>query len=394
MQMSSRRVVLRSATGRTATATAAAMLLLAFSIVAALSGTAWTSAANTVKQTVTRQQPAAKRQRERKLNVSPASAPANSSPAPQSGASAQEEDDDVVRVDASLTNVLLTAVDKDRRFVTTLKREDVRLLENGQPQEISLFERETNLPLSLALLLDASKSQERTLPDEQSAARDFVERVLRPAKDSMSVISFNAEPTSEQSLTDDRAKLRAAIDRVKIELPPDNPDCREVGEVPVEEDPRCWTGIWDAVWITVNEVLSQTPERTRRAIILLSDGEDTSSATKRQEAIDFAVRHNVVVYSIGIGEREYYGMNEGALRKVAEQTGGRAFFPESKLQLDAAFAQIEQELRAQYLISYTPANKQRDGTYRQLKIEIVNRELRKQKLRLLYRQGYYAKSRG
>jgi VWFA-related protein len=371
------------------TAATAATLLLAISFVAA-----WTAAANTAKQSVTRQQPAAKRQRERKLKVSPASAPASSSPAPRDGANAPDEDDDVVRVDTSLTNVLLTAVDKDRRFVTTLKREDVRLLENGQPQEISLFERETNLPLSLALLLDASKSQERTLPDEQSAARDFVERVLRPAKDSMTVISFNAEPTSEQSLTDDKAKLRAAIDRVKIELPPDNPECRNTGDVPVDEDPRCWTGIWDSLWITVNEVLSQTPERTRRAVILLSDGEDTSSATKRQEAIDFAVRHNVVVYSIGIGEREYYGMNEGALRKVAEQTGGRAFFPVSKPELDAAFAQIEQELRAQYLISYTPSNKQRDGSFRQLKIEIVNPELRKQKMRLLYRQGYYAKSRG
>ncbi|HVF50512.1 MAG TPA: VWA domain-containing protein [Pyrinomonadaceae bacterium] len=385
--MSLRRVSLRSTMRHTAAT--AATLLLAISFVAA-----WTAAANTAKQSVTRQQPAAKRQRERKLKVSPASAPASSSPAPRDGANAPDEDDDVVRVDTSLTNVLLTAVDKDRRFVTTLKREDVRLLENGQPQEISLFERETNLPLSLALLLDASKSQERTLPDEQSAARDFVERVLRPAKDSMTVISFNAEPTSEQSLTDDKAKLRAAIDRVKIELPPDNPECRNTGDVPVDEDPRCWTGIWDSLWITVNEVLSQTPERTRRAVILLSDGEDTSSATKRQEAIDFAVRHNVVVYSIGIGEREYYGMNEGALRKVAEQTGGRAFFPVSKPELDAAFAQIEQELRAQYLISYTPSNKQRDGSFRQLKIEIVNPELRKQKMRLLYRQGYYAKSRG
>jgi len=192
----------------------------------------------------------------------------------------------------------------------------------------------------------------------------------------------------QEELTNDLNKLRAAIERVTVELPMGDPRCQE--NVSPEREPKCWTGIWDALWVTVNEVLSQTPETSRRAIILLTDGEDTSSVTKRQEAIDFAVQNNVVIYSIGIGDPQEYKIDEGALRKVSEKTGGRAFFPENKAELDAAFAQIQQELRSQYLISYTPANRSRDGSFRQVKIEIINPELRNQKLRLLYRQGYYA----
>ena len=301
----------------------------------------------------------------------------------------------MVRVETDLTSILMTAVDKNRRYVTTLRQEDIRLLENGAPQQISLFQRETDLPLSLALLIDTSRSQERTLADEQSAARSFLDAVLRPGKDNASVVSFTGEPRSEQSLTDNTANLRAAVERVRVELPPDNPECDDdvASAIPVEQDPRCWTAIWDAAYSTVDEILSHTPERTRRAIILLSDGDDTGSRTKRQEAIDFAVKSNVVVYSIGIGDRELYDIDEGALRKVSEQTGGRAFFPRNRAELTDAFRLIEQELRSQYLVAYSPANKTRDGSFRRVQIEIVNPELRKQKLRLLYRQGYYASKR-
>ena len=123
----------------------------------------------------------------------------------------------------------------------------------------------------------------------------------------------------------------------------------------------------------------------------LTDGDDTSSTTKKQEAIDFAVKNNVVIYSIGIGDPSEFKIDSKALRNVSEKTGGRAFFPADKSELDAAFAQIQQELRSQYLITYQPANRKRDGSYRQVKIEIVNPDLRKQKMRLLYRQGYYAR---
>jgi Ca-activated chloride channel homolog len=324
--------------------------------------------------------------RMRRIKGQPPKPPPPPPPATQAQTSSE---DDVVRVDTDLTNILLTAIDKDKRFVTTIRKEDVRVLENNKQQVISDFERETDLPLTLAILMDTSRSEERPLPDEKIAARIFIDSVIKPDRDKAAIISFTGEATLQESLTNDLSKLYAAIKRVTVEIPSSDSRCEE--NVSVEREPRCWTGVWDAVWVTVNEVLSQTPEHSRRAIILLSDGDDTSSVTKRQEAIDFAFQNNVVIYSIGIGDPEEYKLDDGALRKVSEKTGGRAFFPENKAELDAAFAQIQQELRSQYLISYTPANRQRDGSFRQVKIEITNPELRKQKLRLLYRQGYYAK---
>jgi VWFA-related protein len=315
-------------------------------------------------------------------------------PTPEKGSAptqnpSSSDEDEVVRIDTDLTAVLLTAIDKNNRFVTTLRREDVRIIEDNVPQELSIFQRETDLPLSLSILIDTSRSQERTLPDEKIAALTFIDRVIRPDRDRAAVISFTGEAVLQQTLTSELEKLRNAVERVVIDVPPDNPLCE--GNVSIERDPRCYTGIWDALWVSINEVLSQTPERTRRAIILLSDGDDTSSTTKRQEVIDFAIKNNTVVYSIGIGDEEDYDIDEGALRKVSEKTGGRAFFPSNKQELETAFAQIQQELRSQYLVAYSPANKRRTGAFRQVKIEIVNPELKKEKLRLLYRQGYYEK---
>ncbi|HEY0407775.1 MAG TPA: VWA domain-containing protein [Pyrinomonadaceae bacterium] len=321
------------------------------------------------------------RQRARRVNSAPT----------ETALAAQQDDDEVVRVNTDLANILLTAIDKDRRFVTTLRREDLRVTENGAAQEISIFQRETDLPLSLAILIDTSRSQERTLPEEKRAALAFVDTVIRPEKDTAALISFNGEATIEQPLTNEVARLHGVIDRVRVELPPDNPQCKDdVGATPVDEDARCWTNVWDSIWATIEEALAQTPERTRRAIILLSDGDDTGSKTKRQQAIERAVKANVVVYSIGIGDPDLYKLDKGALRKLSEQTGGRAFFPQDEAELRAAFAQIQDELRSQYLVAYSPTNKERDGSYRQVRIEVVNPQLRKQKLSLLYRQGYYA----
>ncbi|HEX8845646.1 MAG TPA: VWA domain-containing protein [Pyrinomonadaceae bacterium] len=334
------------------------------------------------------QSPSPPAQRMRRVKGQQPRTPTTPSAATQAQSSSST-DDDVVRVDTDLATILLTAIDKERRFITTLKKEDVRVTEDNTPQEISVFERETDLPLTLAILIDTSRSEERVLPDEKIAAHAFVDSVLRAGRDQVSIVTFTGEATLEQPLTGDLQKLRAAIERVTIGVPPENPDCE--GNVSIEREPRCYTGVWDAVWVTINEVLAQTPEHTRRAIILLTDGTDTSSTTKRQEAIDFAVKNNVVIYSIGIGDPEEYEIADDALRKVSEKTGGRVFFPENKPALDSAFTQIQQELRSQYFIAYQPSNRARDGSLRQVRIEIINPELRKQKLRLLYRQGYYAK---
>jgi Ca-activated chloride channel family protein len=305
------------------------------------------------------------------------------------------QDDDVVRVETDLTNILFTAIDKDKRFVTTLQREDVRVFENDAVQEIFTFQRETDLPLSLVVLIDTSRSQKEVLPDEKLAARAFVDSVIRPDKDQAAIISFTGKPTIEQALTNDLESLRSGIERVTIKLPPDEGVGGRIATPQDIADPNYddtigYTSIWDSLSFTAREVLTHTPDRTRRAIILLSDGDDTFSRIKREEAIDEAIKANVFIYSIGIGSADN-GVEEDTLRKVSEKTGGKAFFPEDERELKAAFAQIEAELRSQYALAYTPSNRTRDGSYRRIRLEIVNAQLKKQKLRLLYRQGYYAK---
>lgn len=299
-----------------------------------------------------------------------------------------EPEPEVVRVETNLVNTVFTAIDRDRHFITTLRADDLRIYENDALQTISLFERETDRPLTLVILVDTSKSQERTLPDEKKAAKAFIRAVVRPEKDKVAVISFTGTPRVEQKLTENAAKLNRAIDYLRVELPANNPNCDE--ERSVQEDPLCWTSIWDSVWESTSEVLSQGAENSRRAIILLSDGDDTSSTIKRQDAIDAAVKNNVAVYSIGIGDPELYKVEQDSLRKISDRTGGRAFFPRDEVELGRAFAQIQEELRSQYVIAYSPQNKARDGSHRRIRMEIVNSELRKQKLQLIYRQGYYA----
>lgn len=302
------------------------------------------------------------------------------------------KDDDVVRVETDLTNILFTAVDKQRHFITTLKQEDIRITEDGQPQEIFTFARQVDLPLSLAIVIDTSGSEERTLPSEKAAAKAFTDSVIRPDKDEVAVLSFTGEVQLEQGLTSSLARIRRALDGVEY-VPPAGSVGSITGTPPINGNSLAgYTAIWDAIWVTSEDVLSKTSDKTRRAIILLTDGQDTKSMKKMSDAIDRAVKTDVVIYCIGIGDEYMFGINEGALNKLAEKTGGRAFFPhddESKLR--AAFTQIQQELRSQYLIAYSPINKNRDGSYRKVQIELVNPELRKN-LKLTYRQGYFAKT--
>ena len=306
------------------------------------------------------------------------------------------QDDEVVRVETDLTNILFTAVDKQKRFITTLKQEDIRIMEDGQPQDIFTFARQTDLPLSLAILIDTSISEERTLPIEKAAASSFVDAVLRPDKDEAAVISFTGESTLEQGLTGSASRVRRALDRVEFVPPSGYIGGGQVAGTPpisgTNQATQGSTAIWDAIWVTSDEVLSQASDKTRRAIILLTDGHDTSSQKKMDAAIERAVRVDAVIYAIGIGDEYYGGVNEGTLRKVAERTGGRAFFPDDESELRAAFAQIQLELRSQYLVAYSPTNRSKDGSFRRVQIEIVNPELRRLNLRLTYRQGYFARS--
>jgi Ca-activated chloride channel homolog len=307
--------------------------------------------------------------------------------------------DEVVRVDTSLTNVFFTAADKQKRFIGNLKREDLRILEDGTPQEIFTFQQSVELPLSLAILIDCSGSEERTLPEEKAAARSFLESIMRPAKDEAAVVSFTGEVTLEQGLTGNVARLRRAIDQVEF-VPPSGYIGGGVvvgGTPPISGTQQTLAGstaIWDAIWATSNELLTDSAEHQRRAIILLTDGQDTISQVHMQDAISRALKADALIYAIGIGDRYQFGINESALKKITEGTGGRAYFPRNERELRDAFAQIERELREQYLIAYSPSNKTPDGTYRRVTIEIVNPELRRDNLRLTYRPGYFAKTPG
>jgi VWFA-related protein len=304
--------------------------------------------------------------------------------------------DDVVRVETNLTNIFFTAADKQKRFVSTLKKEDVRIFEDGVAQQIFTFQPNSDLPLSLAVLIDCSGSEERTLPEEKAAARTFLESVLRPEKDEAAIVSFTGEVTLEQGLTGNVARLRRAIDNVRF-VPPSGYMGGNVvlgGTPPISGTQQTLAGstaIWDAIWATSNELLMESAEHQRRAIILLTDGVDTISQVRMQEAINRALKVDALIYAIGIGDRYQFGIDEGSLKKITEGTGGRAYFPKNERELNEAFSQIDRDLRERYLVAYSSTNKSRDGSYRRITIEVTDPELKKQ-LKLNYRPGYFAKT--
>src|SRR5947209_4374797 len=350
------------------------------------------------QQPTTDASPAAPAERQRRASDAAQQQPPTkkASPKGQEDEITLQQDEEIERVNTDLTTVLFTAVDRNKRFITTLKQEDIRVLEDGTPQPIFTFQHETDRPLSLAILIDTSISQERTLPDEKNAAREFVDSVIRPSKDEVAVVSFTGESTLEQGMTGSVQRVRHAIDRVEF-VPPSGyvgGGSVVVGTPPISGTNQGIAGstaIWDAIMATSDEIFAETSDKTRRAIILITDGEDTSSHWKLPDAVDSALKADAIIFSVGIGDAYYGGIDQSALKKISERTGGRAYFPRSEEEMRAAFAQIQEELRSQYLIAYSPTNKAHDGTYRQVKIEVNNPELRKE-LRLTYRQGYFAKS--
>ncbi|HEY0367926.1 MAG TPA: VWA domain-containing protein, partial [Pyrinomonadaceae bacterium] len=239
-------------------------------------------------------------QRGRTVTAAPA-------PSPTPSRSSAEPEAEVVRVETNLVNTLFTATDRDRHFITSLRSEDITIFEDDVAQPVSLFERSTDRPLSLAILVDTSESQRGVLDDEKRAAVTFVDSVIRPAKDQAAILSFTGVPQMEQPSTNDLAKLHRGIQRVRIEMSAENQRRLEAGDAPLPKalDPSGYTGIWDAMWMTIQSVLAQSPDATRRAIVLLSDGDDTSSTIKRQDVIDLAVKSDVTIYAIGLHDRNF-----------------------------------------------------------------------------------------
>lgn len=306
-----------------------------------------------------------------------------------------DDDDDVIKIDTEAVNVLFTAQDRNRRLLTDLKQTDIKVLENGEPQEIVGFSRQVDLPMSLSIVIDTSLSQERTLPQEKEAAMAFLESVIRPAKDEVSIVTFTGETTLEQGMTNNLTRLRRAVERVRIIPPAGYMGSGVAGTPPINGDSVNLygsTALWDAIWVTSEEVLGPAPDRTRRAIILLTDGLNNGGQKKLDEAVQAALKAEAVIYTIGIGDNYYDGVDKGTLNKLSERSGGRAYFPRDERDLRQAFQQIEEEMRSQYLIAYEPVDQKRDGSYRTIEIVLENPELKKQKVKLTHRQGYFAKS--
>ena len=332
-------------------------------------------------------------------NTQSATAFASPSPTPRNREEVPQDSDEVIKVDTNLTNIFFTAADKNKRFISDLKAEDIRIFEDGQPQSIFTFQQNIDLPLSIAILIDTSISEQYTLPEEKEAARAFLENVLRPQRDEAAVVSFTGETTLEQGFTGNIDRLRRAIDHVEFVPPSGYVGGRVIvnGTPPISDTNQNLAGstaIWDAIWATSEELMAQSAEHSRRAIILLTDGDDTSSRMKIHDAVERAQKADAFIYAIGIGDRYQFNVNEGDLRKIAERTGGRAYFPKHERDLRDAFTQIQRDLREQYLVAYSPSNKARDGSYRKIEIQVVNPGLKQQDLKLNYRSGYFAKTDG
>jgi VWFA-related protein len=299
------------------------------------------------------------------------------------------DDEQVIKLGTQLVNVLFSVTDKQNRYLNELKQDEIEILENGQPQPIFTFKREFDLPLTMAILVDVSGSEQYTLPLLKDAGGRFVESVVRSGKDTVGVVKFEGEATVMQELTSNPARVRRALEQIAFIAPP--PISVYGGPTPpINSGSRQGgTSMYDAVVAVAADMLAKEPGR--KTIILVTDGVDTTSRMKIGDAIDEALKAEVVIYAIGIGDPGMSGVNDGGLKKLAEATGGRAVIPKSHRDLDQAFTQLEQDLRQQYLLAYEPKNEANDGSFRKLEVKLKNKTEKELKdLRIRHRRGYYA----
>lgn len=321
------------------------------------------------------------------LAPSPDAPPVSTAPAP-----AQDETPVATfKVNANLVDLFFTVKDKSGALVPHLTKNDCTVLEEKEPQTLKNFVAESSLPLTLGILLDTSGSQQRVLPLEQQAGGQFLERVLRNSDEAF-LLSFDVNVDILQDFTNSPHTLARALDKAEINTAGGNgaggiPGAGG-GTVPTVGDPK-GTLLYDAIYLASNEKLTQ--ESGRKAMIILTDGEDQGSRTKIADAIAAAQRSNVIVYVILIADRQMY-WNQGmgyygysAAKRIAEETGGRVIDVGNNGQkLQAAFAQIADELRTQYVASYTPTNTKLDGTFRHIAVQCGDG------MKVQVRKGYYA----
>jgi Ca-activated chloride channel family protein len=279
--------------------------------------------------------------------------------------------------------LLFTLLDQDSEL-PELSIENLRLSFNKKPQRLIALRKSDAQQLALAILIDTSLSQERSLPNQKRAADDFVRTIMQPT-DQAAVLTFTEKMTIEQPLTNDTGLARRAIAQAKITPPPGYVGRGIVikGSPPPGQSVVGSTAIWDAVWQTSEYLSTAAAPEARRVIILLTDGADTSSERKLSESVKHATATSAAVYSIGIGDRYAYGIDEGALRKVSEKTGGHAFFPKKGQDLTNMFDEIRRELRYRYELTYKSTSSFSNSDPNVL-LELIHPVLRPKELKISY----------
>jgi VWFA-related protein len=308
--------------------------------------------------------------------------------------SQQTKDDDqeqtpteTLKVNVNVVQLFFNVKDKKGGLIPNLPKEKFQLLEDGKPQTIKYFSAESNLPLTLGILIDSSGSQERVLGMEQEVGGAFLSQILRQ-KDMAFVMDFNVGVSLLQDFTSNTRRLKDALNSVKINTGGQVGSIPGMGggPVPTAGVPK-GTLLYDAVYLASHDQMGQQVDR--KAMILLTDGQDQGSQYKIKDAIEAAQKADTIVYVLLCADRGFYGFGgyggEGDMRKMTAETGGRVIDVGSKPEkLKAAFDQISQELRSQYYIGYVPTNPVKDGGYR--KVEIKSDDGYK----IQARSGYYA----
>ena len=304
----------------------------------------------------------------------------------------QEQPLETLKVNVNLVSLYYTVHDKHGALIPSLTKDDFTIYEDKVPQKIKNFAAESDLPLTLGILLDTSGSQQNVLPLEQQAGGAFLERILR-SKDEAFLISFDVNVDLLSDYTNNAHALERGMNKAQINVGTGGGGIPGLGQgpMPTSNTPR-GTLLYDAVYLAAHDKLAQ--ETGRKALIVLSDGEDQGSEKKLEDAIEAAQRANSLVYVLLIADRPFYGRGiytmgytgDMAMKKLAEATGGRLIdVGNNGKKMEAAFAAIEQELRTEYVASYTPTNAKLDGSYRKIDMDVKGDGLKAQ-----LRKGYYA----
>ncbi len=287
-----------------------------------------------------------------------------------------------IKVDVGIVNVLCTVRTKSGGLVGNLNKEDFTIFENGQKQDIKYFTRETDLPLTIGLLVDVSLSQERLIDTERRAAYQFFSSILRE-KDLAFLISFGQDAELLQDYTGSRKLLQKALDGLRANGPVGG---LHPGPVPTASQPR-GTILFDTVYLATSDQLKG--QVGRKVVVVITDGVDQGSRYKIDQAIKAAQLADAIIYGIYYVDSAAYGgwmaPSDHDLHRMAEETGGRVLRVDRKHTLPEIFKEIQDEMRAQYAIGYTPTNSVRDGGFRKLDIKLADKDLKPQA-----RKGYFA----